>query len=68
MAALSDLERAKSLWEDNGETLVVEGGRGTLEIPESGKEIYLGNADTMARFLTTVCALAKPKSSKQRPP
>ncbi|KIJ29467.1 hypothetical protein M422DRAFT_269125, partial [Sphaerobolus stellatus SS14] len=65
MAALSLLKRAKSLWEDNGETFVVEGGRGALEIPDSGKEIYLGNADTAARFLTTICAPDKLKSSKQ---
>ncbi|KIJ39397.1 hypothetical protein M422DRAFT_257714 [Sphaerobolus stellatus SS14] len=48
-----------------GGQLVVEDGRGALETPESGKEIYLGNADTTARFLTTVCALAKSRSSKQ---
>ncbi|KIJ39386.1 hypothetical protein M422DRAFT_257702 [Sphaerobolus stellatus SS14] len=69
VAALSDLKiclvGAKFSWEDNGETLVVEGSRGALETPESGKEIYLGNADTAARFLTTVCTLARSKSSKQ---
>ncbi|KIJ39379.1 hypothetical protein M422DRAFT_257695 [Sphaerobolus stellatus SS14] len=48
-----------------GGQLVVEDGRGALETPESGKETYLGNADTTARFLTTVCALAKSRSSKQ---
>ncbi|KIJ49290.1 hypothetical protein M422DRAFT_246379 [Sphaerobolus stellatus SS14] len=48
-----------------GGQLVVEDGRGALETPESGKEIYLGNADTAARFLTTVCALVKSKCSKQ---
>ncbi|KIJ49283.1 hypothetical protein M422DRAFT_246374 [Sphaerobolus stellatus SS14] len=48
-----------------GGQLVVEDGRGALETPESGKETYLGNADTTARFLTTVCALAKSRSLKQ---
>ncbi|KAJ3119130.1 3-dehydroquinate dehydratase (3-dehydroquinase) [Phlyctochytrium bullatum] len=44
-------------WEDDGETLVVTGGAGRLAVPSS--EIYLGNAGTAARFLTTVCALTK---------
>ena len=51
---------AKFSWEDNGETLVVEGGGGFLQAPRDGKEIYLGNAGTAARFLTTVCTLVKP--------
>ncbi|GJJ13047.1 hypothetical protein Clacol_007296 [Clathrus columnatus] len=59
MAALTDLQGAKFSWEDNGETLVVEGGRGLLRAPHTGKEIYLGNAGTAARFLTTLCVLAK---------
>ncbi|KAF5391024.1 hypothetical protein D9757_003930 [Collybiopsis confluens] len=46
MAALSELKGAKFEWEDGGETLV-------------GKEIYLGNAGTAARFLTTVCTLVQ---------
>jgi pentafunctional AROM polypeptide len=47
-------------WEDNGSTLVVTGGAGTLRVPSS--EVYLGNAGTAARFLTTVCSLV-PMSS-----
>jgi pentafunctional AROM polypeptide len=42
--------------------LVVEGGGGLLEVPSNEKEIYLGNAGTAARFLTTVCALVQPSS------
>ncbi|KAJ3276205.1 3-dehydroquinate dehydratase (3-dehydroquinase) [Terramyces sp. JEL0728] len=42
-------------WEDGGETLVVEGGAGRLRVPDS--ELYLGNAGTASRFLTTVCSL-----------
>jgi pentafunctional AROM polypeptide len=38
---------------------VVKGGEGTLIPPPPGKELYLGNAGTAARFLTTVCALVK---------
>ncbi|EIN05489.1 Pentafunctional AroM protein [Punctularia strigosozonata HHB-11173 SS5] len=57
MAALQELKGAKFSWEDGGETLVVEGGAGSLSVPPKGKELYLGNAGTAARFLTTVCTL-----------
>ncbi|KAF8316173.1 Pentafunctional AroM protein [Clavulina sp. PMI_390] len=63
MAALMDLKGASYSWEDNGETLVVEGGAGKLTAPSAGKEIYLGNAGTAARFLTTVCTLVKSQQS-----
>ena len=60
MNALSDMQGATFSWEDNGETLVVQGGGGKLHPPTGGKEIYLGNAGTAARFLTTVCTLTQP--------
>jgi pentafunctional AROM polypeptide len=50
-------------WEDGGETLVVHGGNGSLSVPPKGKEIYLGNAGTAARFLTTVCTLVRPSET-----
>ncbi|KAJ4474406.1 Shikimate dehydrogenase [Lentinula aciculospora] len=59
MAALSELKGAKFEWEDGGETLVVHGGNGSLSVPPQGKELYLGNAGTAARFLTTVCTLVQ---------
>ncbi|KAF8632649.1 hypothetical protein AX17_004782 [Amanita inopinata Kibby_2008] len=59
MAALDDLKGANFSWEDNGETLVVKGGEGNLSVPPKGKELYLGNAGTAARFLTSVCALVQ---------
>ncbi|KDR79171.1 hypothetical protein GALMADRAFT_62938 [Galerina marginata CBS 339.88] len=59
MAALHELKGAKFSWEDGGETLVVEGGEGSLVVPPKGKELYLGNAGTAARFLTTVCTLVQ---------
>ncbi|KAF9561251.1 Shikimate dehydrogenase [Agrocybe pediades] len=59
MAALNELKGAKFSWEDGGETLVVEGGQGSLTVPPKGKELYLGNAGTAARFLTTVCTLVQ---------
>jgi len=39
--------------------LVVEGGQGSLTVPPKAKELYLGNAGTAARFLTTVCTLVQ---------
>ncbi|KAH9173826.1 Pentafunctional AroM protein [Lactarius sanguifluus] len=65
MAALHELKGASFEWEDGGETLVVHGGKGSLSVPPKGKEIYLGNAGTAARFLTTVCTLVQ--SSKTGP-
>ncbi|KAJ7088604.1 Shikimate dehydrogenase [Mycena epipterygia] len=59
MAALIELKGASFNWEDGGETLVVQGGGGALSVPPKGKEIYLGNAGTAARFLTTVCTLVQ---------
>jgi pentafunctional AROM polypeptide len=50
-------------WENDGEILLIEGGGGRLRVPDS--ELYLGNAGTASRFLTTVCALIGPNSSKK---
>jgi len=55
---MSSFQGAKFVWEDGGDTLVVEGGLGSLTVPPEGKELYLGNAGTAARFLATVCTLA----------
>ncbi|KAJ7472306.1 Shikimate dehydrogenase [Mycena galericulata] len=63
MAALIELKGASFTWEDGGETLVVQGGGGALSVPPKGKEIYLGNAGTAARFLTTVCTLVQASST-----
>jgi pentafunctional AROM polypeptide len=57
------IQGASFAWEDEGETLVVQGGGGSLSVPSKGKEIYLGNAGTAARFLTTVCTLVQPSPS-----
>ncbi|KAJ3163934.1 3-dehydroquinate dehydratase (3-dehydroquinase) [Geranomyces variabilis] len=53
--ALQKLVGIKFAWENDGEVLVITGGGGRLRVP--GNDIYLGNAGTAARFLTTVCAL-----------
>ncbi|KAI1781989.1 EPSP synthase-domain-containing protein, partial [Ganoderma leucocontextum] len=66
MNALVELQGAKFGWEDGGETLVVTGGAGSLSVPKDNQEIYLGNAGTAARFLTTVCTLVGATSGEQR--
>ncbi|TRM59087.1 EPSP synthase-domain-containing protein [Schizophyllum amplum] len=58
-AALAEMGGATFSWADGGETLVVHGNGGSLYAPGAGKEVYLGNAGTAARFLTTVCALVE---------
>lgn len=45
-------------FEDHGEVLVVEGNGGHFLAPAS--EIYLGNAGTASRFLTTLATLVSP--------
>ncbi|KAH9915439.1 aromatic amino acid family biosynthesis-like protein [Epithele typhae] len=65
MNALVELKGAKFDWEDGGETLVVTGGGGSLAVPDSNKEVYLGNAGTAARFLTTVCTLVSGDGSQR---
>ncbi|BEJ12084.1 hypothetical protein CspHIS471_0205440 [Cutaneotrichosporon sp. HIS471] len=65
MNALSELKGAEFSWEDGGETIVVEGGAGSLTPPPKNKELYLGNAGTAARFLTTVCAIAQAGNENQ---
>lgn len=65
LAALQDLGAAEFEWEDNGETLVVHGRGGQLQVPK--KEIYVGNAGTASRFLTTVLTMI-PSASPETPP
>jgi pentafunctional AROM polypeptide len=55
--SLQKLVGIKYAWENDGNTLVVEGGAGRLRVPET--ELYLGNAGTASRFLTTVASLIK---------
>ncbi len=56
MDALSRLGAATFTWEEEGEVLVVAGNGGRMLA--SPTELYLGNAGTAARFLTTVATLA----------
>ncbi|TMW57787.1 hypothetical protein Poli38472_014390 [Pythium oligandrum] len=46
-------------WEDNGAVVVVEGTGGQFQEVPDGEEIYLSNAGTAARFLTTTMTLVK---------
>jgi pentafunctional AROM polypeptide len=55
LKALQQLQGAKFTWEEDGKILVVEGGAGKLVTPK--EPLYLGNAGTASRFLTTACTL-----------
>lgn len=55
--ALVRLRGAKFAWEEDGKVLVVTGNGGKLHASED--ELYLGNAGTASRFLTTVATLAE---------
>ena len=58
LQALKELQGACFCWEDDGEVLVVNGNGGKLKA--SSGSLYLGNAGTASRFLTTVATLAEP--------
>lgn len=58
--ALERLSAATFSWEDEGGILVVNGKGGKLEA--SPTPLYLGNAGTASRFLTTVATLATASS------
>ncbi|KAF2458622.1 EPSP synthase-domain-containing protein [Lineolata rhizophorae] len=61
LTAISRLRGATFSWEEDGRVLVVTGNGGNLHA--SPEELYLGNAGTASRFLTTVAALVHPSSS-----
>lgn len=61
LTAIAKLGGASYAWEEEGEVLVVNGRGGDLRA--SPTEIYLGNAGTASRFLTTVASLCKPSSA-----
>lgn len=56
--ALVQLKGASFTWEEDGQVLVVTGNGGDLKAGE--QDLYLGNAGTASRFLTTVATLAAP--------
>ncbi|KAI1076476.1 Pentafunctional AroM protein [Whalleya microplaca] len=55
LSAIARLNGASYSWEDAGEVLVVTGKGGKLQ--SSREPLFLGNAGTASRFLTTVVAL-----------
>ncbi|KIW83957.1 3-phosphoshikimate 1-carboxyvinyltransferase [Fonsecaea pedrosoi CBS 271.37] len=57
LEALTRLGAATFSWEEDGEVLVVNGNGGRLEATQH--ELYLGNAGTAARFLTSVATLTR---------
>ncbi|KAK4190307.1 putative Pentafunctional AROM polypeptide [Podospora australis] len=61
LAAIAQLQGASFSWENAGEVLVVEGRGGKLLASE--EPLYLGNAGTASRFLTSVVALCSPSST-----
>jgi pentafunctional AROM polypeptide len=60
LTAIGKLGGATYTWEEEGEILLVNGKGGDLHA--SPTELYLGNAGTASRFLTTVASLAKPST------
>ncbi|KAI1260802.1 EPSP synthase-domain-containing protein [Xylariaceae sp. FL1019] len=61
LSAIAQLGGATYSWEEAGEVLVVTGKGGKLQSSE--EPLYLGNAGTASRFLTTVVALCAPSKS-----
>ncbi|KAH7093462.1 Shikimate dehydrogenase [Paraphoma chrysanthemicola] len=57
--ALAKMQGASFSWENDGKELVVTGNGGQLKA--TSNELYLGNAGTAARFLTSVTALCQPQ-------
>ncbi|KAI0884795.1 Pentafunctional AroM protein [Annulohypoxylon maeteangense] len=61
LSAIAKLNGASYTWEDAGEVLVVSGKGGKLEA--SKEPLYIGNAGTASRFLTTVVTLCSSSSA-----
>lgn len=58
LSAISQLGGASYLWQDAGEVLELDGRAGRLQA--SDEALYIGNAGTASRFLTTVASLCYP--------
>ncbi|KAK6598867.1 Pentafunctional AROM polypeptide [Botrytis cinerea] len=61
LTSIGKLGGATYAWEDAGEILCVQGKGGDLHA--SPTELYIGNAGTASRFLTTVLSLCKPSAT-----
>jgi pentafunctional AROM polypeptide len=60
LTAIAKLGGASYSWEEAGDVLLVKGKGGDLRASPS--ELYIGNAGTASRFLTTVVSLCKPST------
>lgn len=58
LTAITKLHGASYTWEDQGRVLVLNGNGGALKASED--DLYIGNAGTASRFLTTALTLAHP--------
>ncbi|TQS33540.1 hypothetical protein Golomagni_06112, partial [Golovinomyces magnicellulatus] len=63
LSAIAQLGGATYSWENSGEILVVKGNGGQLHA--SKQPLYIGNAGTASRFLTTVAALCRSTESSK---
>lgn len=63
LSAIAKLRGASYSWEAGGEVLVVNGNAGKLT--SSSEELYIGNAGTASRFLTTLAALSSPSDAAE---
>ncbi|KAH9886329.1 Pentafunctional AroM protein [Xylariomycetidae sp. FL2044] len=61
LSAIAQLNGATYSWEEAGEVLMVSGKGGRLQATEG--PLYLGNAGTASRFLTSVVALCSPSTN-----
>jgi len=59
IAALKAMGAGPFVWEENGKLLKLTGLAGKFKAP--AEPLYLGNAGTAARFLTTCATLVKEK-------
>ena len=57
LEALQAMKACTFEWSDNGATLTIDGNGGKLSTPTT--EMYLGNAGTASRFLTTAATLTQ---------
>ncbi|KAF6011845.1 hypothetical protein HII13_002313 [Brettanomyces bruxellensis] len=60
--AIQALQGVDVEWQDNGDTIAVTGHGGDLRA--TAEHLYLGNAGTAARFLTSVACLVKPEADQ----
>jgi pentafunctional AROM polypeptide len=61
--AIKSLRGAEIRWENRGEALIIKGNGGNLT--SCPTELYLGNAGTASRFLTSVATLVKPTETSK---